>query len=92
MIINNDTCHVFIGETNSDGLPCGMVQLYKEDGDCCEGSLTPDCKKNGFCVTFKGKQKQIDIGWYSQDVVHGNHMTVDASDMTVISQGWYEYG
>ena len=91
-IMKNDTCHVFIGEHNEEGKPNGMIQLVQENGDFCEGFFTPDCQKNGFCITFKGRTNEIDLGWYKNDIIHGNHMTVNATSMYIKKRGWYENG
>ena len=44
---------------------------------------------NGFCIGFSGKYNEIEMGWYQNDVVHGNWMKIKGDDMSVIESGYY---
>ena len=68
----------FIGEANLKGKPKGFIQLIDENGHIYQGNFTPECKRHGFCVTYSGKNMEIEIGWYRNDKIFGNYVKLDA--------------
>ena len=47
---------------------------------------------NGFCIVYIGFTNEIQVGWYNNNIIHGNYMTLDAEDMSIRQSGWYENG
>ena len=79
--------------THNDRLqPSGFVRMVNQFGNIYEGTLTPDGKLNGFCVSFIGSDMLIEVGWYWNNVMVGNRMQVDGSDLSVIGEGYYING
>ena len=73
-------------------LPFGYIRAINEYGNIYEGSFTSDFKINGFCVSFIGSSNEIWVGWYKNRVPHGNWMSLDGSNLSIINSGWYEKG
>ena len=44
---------------------------------------------NGFCVTYLGMTKTIELGWYKGNRKHGNWMAIDTNDMSIKKSGWF---
>jgi len=61
-------------------------------GNIYEGNFTPNFKMNGFCVSFIGNANEIRIGWYKDNISHGNCMIINAQDLSLKESGWYEEG
>jgi len=47
---------------------------------------------NGWYISFLGHNNNIHLGWYKNNIIHGNWMCLNGLDMSVISSGWYENG
>ena len=63
-------------------------------GNIFEGTVTPDGKMNGFCISFIGGCDCIDVGWYRDNKMNGNWMSFKAfkNDIVFKESGWYEGG
>jgi len=51
--------------------------------------ITPNVQLNGFCVTTTGHSNSIAIGWYKNDMIHGNWMLISGECDRIVSSGWY---
>jgi len=71
--------------------PEGFARVIYDDGTICEGNFTFDGKREGWCISFQGHKKSISIGWYNNDIRHGNFIEFNAEDMKMKACGWYEY-
>jgi len=48
---------------------------------------------NGFCVCYNGYVEIIDVGWYKNNLMHGNWMSFDPkNNMKIRKSGWYRNG
>jgi len=83
---------LFIGEQDTHGKPAGFVRLVSQFGHVSEGNFTPNCHKNGFCVTYVGYLPEIEIGWYLDDREEGNFMIIDGKTMKIKFSGFYSNG
>ena len=83
---------MFVGEYNSDKRPNGFVRLINQLGNVYEGTITPDCRINGFCISYIARTGMIEIGWYKNNIKHGNWMQIDGDDMMIWDSGNYDNG
>ena len=52
---------------------------------------------NGFCIKFCGNSyiggsNVIEVGWYKNNIVEGNHARVKEETMSTNRAGWFENG
>jgi len=47
------------------------------------GKIDPQGHLNGFCIIFNMFFNLIDVGWYKDNMKHGNWMQVQVWDMEV---------
>jgi len=87
--MTNIKYYAFKGEHNVGDEPAGVVRLVNQSGNIIEGTVKPDGKMNGFCITFDTLQNLIHVGWYINNKRNGNWMQLKAWDMTVSESGWY---
>ena len=67
--------------------------MLNQKGHIYLGQMKPNGKISGFCITFIGHTKIIDVGWYKNSLMWGNWMSLYADDLTKpIISGWYEDG
>ena len=82
----------FMGAHNDKNLPTGFVRCVNYFGNIFEGHFTPNFKMSGFCVTYLGNNNKISAGWYRNNVRHGNWMSLNGHDLSIIESGWYKDG
>ena len=70
----------------------GVVRLISQYGNIFEGMISADGKMNGFCICYNGYLDLIEVGWYQNNIVHGNWISFNASQMFVkeLESGWYQ--
>ena len=49
-------------------------------------------KMNGFCILYIGSINEIHVGWYKNNMAHGNYMSLSGTDLRILESGWYEKG
>ena len=65
-------------------MPDGFVRIINSYGNIFEGTITPDGKRNGFCLAYIGYTIEIEIGWYENDLINGNYMKVNGNSFAII--------
>jgi len=69
------------------------VRAIYDYGCVYEGTMTPDCKQNGWGVWYGGDQDGfIWVGWFKDGYQNGNCMRLDGNDWAIREGhcGWYE--
>jgi len=88
-MLNYNHC-AFIGEHTLEGKPNGFVRIVNRFGNIFEGMISEDGKMNGFCVTYLGIIKTIELGWFKGNRKHGNWMAINTNDMSIKKSGWFK--
>jgi len=75
--IAEDNKYGFIGEYNGSKQLSGFGRCFNQNGVITEGTMGFDTRKNGWAISFNGNTNQISTGWYVNNKMHGNHITLD---------------
>ena len=65
----------FIGQSDADGKPNGIVRVVYPYGHVYEGQMTPNGNKNGWGILYNGMY--LMIGWFADDCCVGNCIELD---------------
>ena len=82
--------YAFMGQSDHKTRPAGFIRCVNEQGDIYEGNFNKDFERDGFCVSYLGNEKAIQVGWYRNNLRHGNWMLVNGQDMSVTESGWFQ--
>ena len=52
--------------------PAGFARCINQFGNIYEGTISPQFKMNGWVISFLGRSGRIEMGWYKNNLIHGN--------------------